>query len=62
MNSDVLAALANQVSELALLAAKQGERIGQLERHVDSLNAQLGEDDAVAAFDLAGRPIRSTGG
>lgn len=59
MSNDALAALAAQLAELAVLVAKQGERISQLERQQDQIAAQLGEDEAGPAFDLAGRPIKA---
>lgn len=55
---EAIALLAAQVSELAVLVAKQGERIAQLERMVDSHEAQMGGDDEFPAMDLAGRPTR----
>lgn len=56
---EAIALLAAQVSQLAVMVAKQGERIAQLERMVDSHEAQMGGDDDLPAMDLAGRAIRA---
>ncbi len=56
-NNEALAALAVQVATLAGIVTKQGERIGQLERAMDDVSAQLGSDDVAPALDLAGRPV-----
>lgn len=55
--NETLAALAVQVAALAGIVTKLGERIGQLERAMDDVSTQIGSDDDVPAFDLAGRPV-----
>lgn len=56
-DNETLAALAVQVAALAGIVTKQGERIGQLERAMDDVSAQLGSDDVAPELDLAGRPV-----
>ena len=56
-DNETLAALAVQVAALAGIVTKQGERIGQLERAMDDVSAQIGSDDVSREVDLAGRPV-----
>lgn len=50
---DMIARLADRISELAILVAKLSDRVAELESGQDGLG-----DDSIPGVDLAGNPVK----